>query len=151
MFTRARQWYVSWTRWIQSTPAYPVSLKNILVLFSHIRLDPSSLGLQTKILHTFLFPVMPCSPHKSWSHRPNNIQWRGWSCPCAFLTWAPHHEDVLEEWSYNCTQSLTSAGDGGEWSASRPSRFTPIGRAPGTHWTGGWVGPRAGLDAVVRR
>jgi hypothetical protein len=25
-------------------------------------------------------------------------------------------------------------------------RFTP-----GTHWTGGWVGPRAGLDAEVRR
>jgi hypothetical protein len=24
-------------------------------------------------------------------------------------------------------------------------------RAPGTHWTGGWVGPRAGLDDVDRR
>jgi hypothetical protein len=23
--------------------------------------------------------------------------------------------------------------------------------APGTHWIGGWVGPRAGLDAVVKR
>jgi hypothetical protein len=35
----------------------------------------------------------------------------------------------------------------GEWSASRPSRFIPGGkRAPGTHWIGGWVGPRAGLD-----
>jgi hypothetical protein len=22
---------------------------------------------------------------------------------------------------------------------------------PGTHWLGGWVGPRAGLDAQVRR
>jgi hypothetical protein len=36
---------------------------------------------------------------------------------------------------------LTSALVGGEWSASRPCRFTP-----GTHLTGGWVGPRAGLD-----
>jgi hypothetical protein len=35
--------------------------------------------------------------------------------------------------------------------ASRPSRFTPRGRAPGTHWIGGWVGPRAVLDAVVKR
>jgi hypothetical protein len=25
-------------------------------------------------------------------------------------------------------------------------RFTPRERAPGTHWIGGWVGPRAGLD-----
>jgi len=35
---------------------------------------------------------------------------------------------------------LTSALDGGEWSASRPVRFTPRERAPGTHWIGGWVG-----------
>jgi len=28
--------------------------------------------------------------------------------------------------------------------------FTPRGeKAPGTHWIGGWVGPRAGLDVVV--
>jgi hypothetical protein len=36
---------------------------------------------------------------------------------------------------------LTSALVGGEWSASRPGRFTP-----GTHWLGGWMGPRADLD-----
>jgi hypothetical protein len=29
---------------------------------------------------------------------------------------------------------LTSALDGGEWSASRPSRFSPRERAPGTQW-----------------
>jgi hypothetical protein len=28
-------------------------------------------------------------------------------------------------------------------------RFTPGERTPGTHWTGGWVGPRAGLDTEV--
>jgi hypothetical protein len=49
------------------------------------------------------------------------------------------------------THSLTSALDGGEWSASRPGRFTHRERAPGVHWTGGWVGPRAVLDAVVKR
>jgi hypothetical protein len=27
----------------------------------------------------------------------------------------------------------------------------PSGKNPGTHWIGGWVGPRAGLDAVVKR
>jgi hypothetical protein len=46
---------------------------------------------------------------------------------------------------------LTSALDGGEWSASRPGRFTPRERAPGTHSIGGWVGPRAVLNAMVKR
>jgi hypothetical protein len=46
---------------------------------------------------------------------------------------------------------LTSALDRGEWSASRPCRFTPREGAPGTHWIGGWVGPRAVLDVVVKR
>jgi hypothetical protein len=32
-----------------------------------------------------------------------------------------------------------------------PARFTPGERAPGTHWIGGWVGPRAGLDDVEKR
>jgi hypothetical protein len=40
---------------------------------------------------------------------------------------------------------LTSTLVGGEWSASRPRRFTP-----GTHWIGGWVGPRAGLDDMEK-
>jgi hypothetical protein len=46
---------------------------------------------------------------------------------------------------------LTSTLDGGEWSASRPGRFTPREIALGTHWIGGRVGPRAVLDAVVKR
>jgi hypothetical protein len=46
---------------------------------------------------------------------------------------------------------LTSALDGGEWSASLPDRFTPRERTPGTNWIGGWVGPRAILDALVKR
>jgi hypothetical protein len=45
---------------------------------------------------------------------------------------------------------LTSALDGGEWSATRLYRFTPGKRAPGTHWIGGWVGSRAGLDDVEK-
>jgi hypothetical protein len=58
---------------------------------------------------------------------------------------------VYGEWRYSSTRSLTSALDEGEWSASRPGRFTPRERAPGTHWIGGWLGPRAVLDAVVKR
>jgi hypothetical protein len=42
----------------------------------------------------------------------------------------------------------TSALYKGEWSASRPGRFTAEEIAPGTHWIGGWVGPTAALDFV---
>jgi hypothetical protein len=45
---------------------------------------------------------------------------------------------------------LISALTGGEWSASRPGRFNPWERAPGTHWIG-WVDARAGLDDVEKR
>jgi hypothetical protein len=40
---------------------------------------------------------------------------------------------------------LTSALVGGEWSASRPERFTP-----GGYWIGCWVGPRSGLDNMEK-
>jgi len=40
---------------------------------------------------------------------------------------------------------LTTALEGGEGSVSRPGRSLPRER-PGTHCTGGWVGPRAVLD-----
>jgi hypothetical protein len=39
----------------------------------------------------------------------------------------------------------------GEWSASLPGRFTRRKRAPGIHWIGGQIVPRARLDAVVKR
>jgi hypothetical protein len=32
-----------------------------------------------------------------------------------------------------------------------PAALYPWGKDPGTHCTGGWVGPRAGLDAEARR
>jgi len=40
---------------------------------------------------------------------------------------------------------------GGEWSNSRPGRFTPGRRARGTHRIGSCVGPRADLDEMVKR
>jgi hypothetical protein len=46
---------------------------------------------------------------------------------------------------------LTSALAGGEWSASRPGRFTPGERAPDTHYIGGCMDSRAGLDVVEKR
>jgi hypothetical protein len=108
------------------------------------------------------------------------------------FNWAPRHEGVLGEWRYSTTHSLTSALDGGEWSASRPGRFTPREKAcaqssttpwrrmgewsysfssldecegsaspPGrftsgerdrvTSCIGGWIDPRAGLEAVANK
>jgi hypothetical protein len=68
-----------------------------------------------------------------------------------FLNWAQRHEVVLGEWRYSSTHSLTSTLDGGEWSASRPGRFTPTERVTVTHWVGGWVGTRVVLDVVAKR
>jgi hypothetical protein len=46
---------------------------------------------------------------------------------------------------------LLSTLVGEEWLASRPCRFTSGEIAPGTHWIGGLVGPRTGLDDVQKR
>jgi hypothetical protein len=51
-----------------------------------------------------------------------------------YITKVPRHEKAEEEWS-----------------ASRPSSFTPGERAPGTHWMLDWLGPRADLYVVVER
>jgi hypothetical protein len=46
---------------------------------------------------------------------------------------------------------LTSALDGGERSASRPGRTLDSAKGPPcTHWTGGWLGLRTGLDTEAR-
>jgi hypothetical protein len=67
------------------------------------------------------------------------------------LKQAALREDVLRKCRYSSTHSLTLALDGGEWPASRPGRFTSEERAPSTHWIGGWLGPRAGLNTVSKR
>jgi hypothetical protein len=57
----------------------------------------------------------------------------------------------MGQWRYRQPPFLTSVLYGGEWSASRPGRLTPVERAPGTHWTGDWVGSRAGLWTLWSR
>jgi hypothetical protein len=52
---------------------------------------------------------------------------------------------------YSFYSFITLALDGGEWSASYPAAFIPGERTPGTHWAGGCMGPRAGLDTEARR
>jgi hypothetical protein len=54
----------------------------------------------------------------------------------------------MREWGHISTHWALNEG---EWSASRPDRLIRGERARGTHWTGGWVSPRAGLDTVVKK
>jgi hypothetical protein len=46
---------------------------------------------------------------------------------------------------------LTSALVGGEWSVSRPSHVTAEEGVTGTHWIGGWVGHRSGIDTGKKK
>jgi hypothetical protein len=72
-----------------------------------------------------------------------------YSCPCAIIK---HYEmKAYGGVDVQIHVVLTSALVGGQWSASRPYRFTPGERAPGIHWIRGLVGPRAGLDDVESR
>jgi hypothetical protein len=70
------------------------------------------------------------------------------SCPCLV-----NHHVMKPYWVVEVYLHafLTSALDGGEWSASLPGRFTPGERTLSTHRIGGWMGPRTGLDPVVKR
>ena len=55
------------------------------------------------------------------------------------------HEGLDVEYRYSATLSLTSALDGICGQRHATAVIYPRER-PGTHCTGGWVGPRAGLD-----
>jgi hypothetical protein len=57
------------------------------------------------------------------------------------------HNAMKTYWENGGT-SLTSALEGGDWSASRSDCFTP-GKKSGSHWTGGWVGHRASLYIIL--
>ena len=56
------------------------------------------------------------------------------------------HEGPEMEYMYNLTLYLTSAVDGGGWSAPRLNRFTP----GINHCIVGWVDPRVGLEGCGR-
>jgi hypothetical protein len=85
MLTKSHHWYPYWATWIQSTPSHPISLRFILILFSHQHLHfPSGLfisGFPTKIMYSFLLSSMcaTCPTHLILlhliTHHSNNIWW----------------------------------------------------------------------------
>jgi hypothetical protein len=97
-------------------------------------------------LYLYLYQVLLLRTVTSTYHSHQSV--RLTTVSCAELSTTPWRR--TGEWKYGSMHSLTSALDD-EWSASWPGRFTPRERAPATHWLGGWVGPRAGLNTVVRR
>jgi hypothetical protein len=102
-------------------------------------LDPNNIWWSVQVMKLLIMQSSPASRHFLLKVKLS-------------LCLTKHHAmKEYWEWRYSSMHSLTSALDGGEWSASRLGRFTPKERAPRTHWIGGWVGPRAGLDAVVKR
>jgi hypothetical protein len=80
MFTRALHWSLPWGRSIQSIPPYPISLRPILILSTHLRLGlPSGLLWLSPI--SYMHPslplscYMPCPSHSLWLDHSNYI-WR---------------------------------------------------------------------------
>jgi hypothetical protein len=64
---------------------------------------------------------------------------------------ATRHGGAWGERKCSSYSFLISALNGGEWSSSRPGRALPPWEwSSGTHWRGGWLGPRAGLDTEAR-
>jgi hypothetical protein len=66
------------------------------------------------------------------------------------VNYAPHHDNVLR--SGEVAPRIYNLGTRRRRVISFMSRpLYPEVRSSGTHWTGGWVGHRAGLDAVAKR
>jgi hypothetical protein len=56
----------------------------------------------------------------------------------------------MGEWMYSST--FLDLGTSWTWVVSfTPRQLYPGERAPGTHWIGGWVGPRTSLDDAEKR
>jgi hypothetical protein len=68
VFTRARHWSLSRSRWIQVTPLQPISLRFILILSSHLHLGSSS-GLfhSDDFVRIFPFPMRANAPPISYT------------------------------------------------------------------------------------
>jgi hypothetical protein len=117
------------------------------------------LNVYTKSCHAnlILVPYQPdgtptqfkAQSRNSFSHKRITVQklvkdkGKGKVVPVLFLT---EHQSMEAYWRSGCiAPRILDLGARWRWVIS----FTA--RPPGTHWIGGWVGLRAGLDAEVKR
>jgi hypothetical protein len=92
-------------------------------------------------------PLLP-----PWFNHPNNIRWSTQAMKFIIIKFSPWSVFLLFKGKSKVLPMIFfNWVTGGEWWASRRGRFTLRERATGTHRIGEWVGPRAGLDAVVRK
>jgi hypothetical protein len=84
---------------------------------------------------------------KGWAHLRNH-----WN-PTAIGSCYPSVQYAMKTYgSIGCIDPhILDLGTSLEWSASPPGHFTPKEISPGTHWIGGWLDPRTGLDNVEKR
>jgi hypothetical protein len=63
-----------------------------------------------------------------------------------------HYTTKATQWErrYSSYSFLTSELDGVSGQRHAPAELCPGKGSPGTHWIGGWVGPRVGLDTEAR-
>jgi hypothetical protein len=83
------------------------------------------------------------------------LDWKGWEWIRSLLM-PRYYVDRIAEIPGVARDSIRNEGTreinyGSCISASRPGRFTPREIVSYTHWIGGWVGPRTGLDVVEKR
>jgi hypothetical protein len=147
-------WSLSRARSIQSIPPHPISLRFILIpypptyvlvflvvsfplafppisyIFSPIRATSRS----PLILLDLIILIIPGEEYKLWR-----------SLLCSFL------QPPVKFLKDVCSPQIPPKGLMDEWSPSHSRRFNPFKRPSATHWTGGWMSTRTGLDAVTRK
>jgi hypothetical protein len=103
VFTNTHQWSLSCIRWIQFILSHPISLRSILILFSHLRpgyekvsflsdFFPLKFGMCLSFHHAC---CMLSQPYHAWLYHFSNTRWRVksmdflimlfFSCPCYLM------------------------------------------------------------------
>jgi hypothetical protein len=115
---------------------------------AHLTAQGDSCG---KIPH---WPSLVSNWRTSLRHLPQDYKSSQWdvkiNLSLGVINWAQRH-DVISGSEHIGPPFVTSALDGGEWSASRSCCLTPRTTVPGTHCIGSWVGLRPGLDVTEKR
>jgi hypothetical protein len=74
VFTTACHWFVSWARWIHSTPSNLISLRSFLILSSHLRFRHRMLFIHLRVSNSNSVCISRLS-HAYYITRPSNPPW----------------------------------------------------------------------------